>query len=343
MNEITQSISEKANQLLNKEEGFDVDFKRDMKGLKPEDLVSFANSPLGGTILVGVDEYTDEHGQQRGKVYGCVISDREKLAILGKASECRPPVDVEIFVENEGTAKAFYRIEIPSGQYKPYCTNKGLYQIRGDGRNNPITPEKLLAMYLEVQGETFFDRFKEATQDLNNDLLQTKNQVDSLNSNLDEIRIKLNKDIQGIWADLEDFSRRVHGQLDDISHSADNASSNSDDAASESQDVNWKLDSLEKEVEEIAEIVNTLRKHFEIEHPYITKRKNTILKKAKEAYPQFKQNYLAKHGEKINTDSLFSDYKEALMRYFIDKQKVKLKATTIENLINQVLEELKSQ
>ncbi|KXY61729.1 hypothetical protein [Bacillus cereus] len=69
--------------------------------------------------------------------------------------------------------------------------------MTGDGKDNPTPPKKLLAMYLEVQG-ALLSRFKESTQNLNNDLPQTKRQVNSLNSNLDEIRIKLNENIQRI-------------------------------------------------------------------------------------------------------------------------------------------------
>ncbi|WP_416829166.1 helix-turn-helix domain-containing protein [Ectobacillus polymachus] len=261
----SQLISNKALQLLNKEEGYDVDFKRDMKGLKPEDLVSFANSPFGGTILVGVDEYTDLNGQQRGSIYGCAIGDKEKLSILSKAGECRPPVGLEVFVENEDTDKPFYRIEIPSGPYKPYCTNKGIYQIRGDGRNNPITPEKLLDMYLELQGSAFIERFKNATKELNDDLHETKSQVSILNNNLISIKDKLDQDMKGIWEDLENFNQRIHGQLDDISYIAENSSSHPDNAVSKSQNIASKLNSLANQMTEVVEAVNVLRKYFETE------------------------------------------------------------------------------
>ncbi len=258
--------------LLSKEEGYDVDFKREMKGIKPEDLVAFANSPVGGTILVGVDEGIDASGQQHGSIYGCPIGDKEKLTLLSKAGECRPPVGVEVFIENEDSDKPFYRIEIPSGPYKPYCTNKGIYQIRGDGRNNPITPEKLLDMYLELQGSAFIDRFKNATKELNDNLQQTKVQVNILNQNLESIKEKIDQNMKGIWADLEDISHRVHGQLSDISSIAENVSNHSDDTSSVTHNTNEKLETLANHIAEVSVVVNTLLDHFEIEHPSMKKR-----------------------------------------------------------------------
>jgi hypothetical protein len=57
-------ISDNANRLLRHAEGFDVDFKRSLSGLESEDLVSFANSERGGTVLIGVDETKDGRGRQ---------------------------------------------------------------------------------------------------------------------------------------------------------------------------------------------------------------------------------------------------------------------------------------
>ena len=78
------TLSLQARYLLNKEEGNDVDFKRNRSGLKSEDLVAFANSPTGGTILIGVDEEEDATGKQRGKVVGCKIGDGENWRLLAR-------------------------------------------------------------------------------------------------------------------------------------------------------------------------------------------------------------------------------------------------------------------
>ena len=113
-----RTISARAKNLLNRSEGIDVEFKLDRKGLSSEDLVAFANSRTGGAILIGVSEIESPGGQQRGEIVGCPTGDDDKLFILNKASQCIPPIDVEIIFENLNR-KGFIRIEISSGNRKP--------------------------------------------------------------------------------------------------------------------------------------------------------------------------------------------------------------------------------
>lgn len=63
-----KTLSAKTKRLLASPEGYDVDFKSDADGIKQKDLIAFANSAHGGTILVGVKEYTNSSGVQRGVV-----------------------------------------------------------------------------------------------------------------------------------------------------------------------------------------------------------------------------------------------------------------------------------
>ena len=71
-------ISPEAQKILDNEENFDVDFKRNGK-VDPEDLVAFANSKNGGVILLGVDEFTNSNGRQKGKPVGCPGFKRVKI------------------------------------------------------------------------------------------------------------------------------------------------------------------------------------------------------------------------------------------------------------------------
>ncbi|SFI85988.1 AlbA family DNA-binding domain-containing protein [Thermoflavimicrobium dichotomicum] len=274
----TATLSQRARELLSKEEGNDVDFKRNRSGLKAEDMVAFANSPEGGVILIGVDEVEDANGRQRGKVVGCKISDGEKLAIISKATSCRPPIDIEIYVETTDEGVSFYRIEIPSGQYKPYCTDKGLYMIRGDGRNIPLTPDRLLDLYLEVQGRQFFHRFRQATTVLEKQLEQSRLELKVLNQGLYQIKEKISKELDDILlileSTVEDTSEQIQYKLNDIFNSADQAEKLSDDALSfsmeafeEIQAVSRKLEKMKVEVSEMSEKVNAVLSHFHIEHP----------------------------------------------------------------------------
>ena len=157
-----QAISDRANRLLSREGDFDVALKKSISGLESDDFVSFANSATGGTILIGVNRTRHGNGRPKAVLVGCTVGDRERLKILAKSNQCVPPVPVSIFVENYAE-RPFYRIEIPSGPHKPYCTLGGTYKIRGNGRNEMLYPAQLLALFLEAEGGEFARWFQQAT------------------------------------------------------------------------------------------------------------------------------------------------------------------------------------
>ncbi|MDF2039356.1 MULTISPECIES: helix-turn-helix domain-containing protein [Cytobacillus] len=287
MAEITETtingLSERVQQLLNKDEGTDVDFKLMGNGLKSEDLVAFANSKDGGAILIGVAETTDESGRQIGEIRGCTISDQEKMNIIQRATQCRPPVEVEIYVENAASGQPFYRVEIPSGKNKPYCNQKGEYKIRGDGNNQPLTPELLLGLFLEVNGQEFISRFRQATEELDKKLTSTNEQVEGLKSNIEKVEERFTRHIQEVTTNIDDMARNINFELGEIYQKADNAENLSDDSMNfsmESSDgineVQRKLDELENEIFDTNIVVNAILNHFDIEHPRITNARKTV-------------------------------------------------------------------
>ncbi|HRW77914.1 MAG TPA: ATP-binding protein [Candidatus Sabulitectum sp.] len=188
-------LSEIAEGLLGSQESTTLDFKESVGGLSSDDLVAFANSEHGGTILLGVREKKDNRGMQAAEIIGCEVGDKAKLSILGKAASCVPPVEVRVIVENSEGKKPFLRVEIPQGQARPCCTSGGTYKIRGDARNDPLTPERLLEMFMEAENDRFIQRFSRATEDLESSILDVKKRllqemeeiyarVDGLNENL---------------------------------------------------------------------------------------------------------------------------------------------------------------
>jgi len=182
-----QGISERARRLLNGQEDRYVDFKQSAAGMDTEDIVAFANSPTGGTVLLGVEEAQKPDGRQYGKVIGCAVGDQERLSILSRAESCIPRIEVDVITENLGD-KPFFRIEIPGGPQKPYCTSRGTYKIRGDGANKPLTPRRLLGLFLDSESEEFLDRFRKATEELDsqmNHLLATMNMLMRVSRTLD--------------------------------------------------------------------------------------------------------------------------------------------------------------
>lgn len=215
--------------MINKEEGYEVEFKESVAGLKSEDLVAFANSMAGGVILIGVKDSTDSYGRQVGSIIGSSITDNNKLSILNKAQSCRPPVNVEITTE-EIDGENIYVIEIPSGEYKPYCTDAGTYRIRGDGQKRSLYPSELLSLFMESERNKFIDSFKAVTKELEDNLHETKNEVLTETSSM----IKA----------LKGFDIKISDALDDIYSSADSADSNSSSVESTVSDIEDTVDDI---------------------------------------------------------------------------------------------------
>jgi predicted HTH transcriptional regulator len=60
----TNTLSGTTQTLLSQGESELADFKRTPDGINVDDLVAFANTDSGGTILVGIDEQTNTNGAQ---------------------------------------------------------------------------------------------------------------------------------------------------------------------------------------------------------------------------------------------------------------------------------------
>jgi len=160
-----KGISNRGRYLLGIQENNEVDFKESLAGLSSDDLVAFANSEGGGAILIGVREAKDDKGMQTSIIVGCSVGDEAKMSILNRASSCVPRIPVDVFVENLGD-RPFLRIEIPEGPSRPHCSSSGTYKTRDDGQNVGIHPRALLAMFVEKEGDRFFNRFHDATANL---------------------------------------------------------------------------------------------------------------------------------------------------------------------------------
>lgn len=245
-----ETISEKAESLLNQEEGYEVDWKRSIVGLKAEDIVAFANSKNGGSILIGIEEIKDKDGKQQSKIYGCKGTDKEKMSIKQKALNCIPPVEMEIFKENTNE-KLFYRLEIPSGKDKPYCTRKGIYKIRDDGHNKVINPEQLLLLFIELESDKFLTKFKEATKEIEDNLSDVSRDINESLNHLSDIVPQL--------ADLEAYSYLT----EDILHYAE-----------KTQDY---VENIAADLNQNERRILTVMEHFNIEDPYITDLKEAVI------------------------------------------------------------------
>ncbi|PWW26607.1 putative DNA-binding protein [Cytobacillus oceanisediminis] len=205
-----------------KEEGLDVEYKLHIKGLDSEDLVAFANSEQGGVIYIGVQEERDIDGKQKGKVVGHKISDGFKLTILDKAQSCIPPVNITVeTLEMDG--KDIYKINIPSGIYKPYCTKSGTYKVRGDGQNHALTPNQLLSMFMENEREKFIERFKEATTELE-DVMS-------------HLKVEVTKQTSIIVEDIKEMGVELKHQMELVGDTADNVEMNASSIESTVEEI----------------------------------------------------------------------------------------------------------
>lgn len=236
-----KTITKRARKLLNREEGFDVDFKRNSK-VDTDDLVAFANSADGGAILLGIEEHTDVDGRQRSKINGCQLSDKTRLNITNRANSCSPPVELELIEEN-GSRTPFVRLEIPSGKSKPYCTPSGTYKIRGDGQNRALLPNEVLQILLASETETFITRFREATDHVHE-------QLRHLTTNLSQQFEFVFNDVQGIRDNLEHATYQIINETSD--------------AASNAEDANSAIYENQRHILENAEAIGIIRRDVEI-------------------------------------------------------------------------------
>jgi predicted HTH transcriptional regulator len=181
--------------LLTSPEGLQVDFKRDAEGIKPDDIVAFANGG-GGTILIGVDEIKGINGVQRGKVVGCDVSDRERNKIVSRANNCRPAIPVQITVESYGK-RTLMRVDISKGGL--HCTSNGTYKIHRDGQNDIIDPSLMAKIIVKLERYKILAYLREAVQP-------------EIVSSRDEMEMRYEEameEIENLKAELEDARNEI--------------------------------------------------------------------------------------------------------------------------------------
>lgn len=241
-----KGITKRADAFLEGEEGFDVEFKESLSGLDPEDLIAFANSEQGGTILIGVAELRDG-SRRRGKVIGCAVGDMEKRKILDKAQSCTPPVDVTVLVENAGSVP-FYRIEVPAGKHRPYCTGSGTYKTRGDGQNQALYPQLLLSVFLKAESGVFLQRFRKATKVF-------EAQLKALSSTTTETLVDLRDQVH-------EMRTGISWDLSEIKQNAENATGLSDETVGISDEIYGVVFQLQGEFEELRDSIRSLEERL---------------------------------------------------------------------------------
>ncbi|MFD2230915.1 helix-turn-helix domain-containing protein [Alkalimarinus sediminis] len=266
-------LSKKTKLLLNHSEGFDVDFKRDLAGVKLKTLISFANSRSGGTVLVGVEEYTSEEGLQRGRIVGCDVSDKGRLQVQNKALSCVPPITIQVFTENLNKLPIL-RIEIPSGLQKPYCSPSGEYSIRADGRNRALQPGDMLQLFMERESEQFLQRFKHAVSKL-------EQQVGVMDSELRHGVDQMIDDITRLDKDTAHILNELYGRSMDLKRETEFSKRHDHHVERKIQRLKHGLDHKYRELagrmDDLNLKVDALLRHLQIEDPICRRAREQII------------------------------------------------------------------
>jgi len=244
-----KGMSKRAQNLLNRIEDYDVEFKESINTLEPADFVAFANSDKGGAILIGVRQVKKGKLKGKGEVIGCTVGDQEKLKIIDKAENCSPPINIEIFVENM-SKNPFYRIEIQNCKDKPYSTSAGVYKIRGDGRNKALLPDRLLTMFVKAEIEKFIKGYREATKEVDDRIKELLHYIDIMSY---DVRNKLTEILQN---------------AEDTVDLTDDASTTSAETLGAILDLEAKLGDLNKYIPRLEEKINALIIKLKIEPIY---------------------------------------------------------------------------
>jgi len=213
-----QGLTKRTRAMLASNENSEVDFKREPSGVKSSDFVAFANAN-GGTLLIGVDEYTADSGMQRGKVVGCSIDDKARLALINKALECTPSIDVLVFTENIKNLPIL-RIEILPEQNRPFCNSRGEYSVRANGRNRALYPSELLNIFLESESELFYRRFQSVAIDLENQVKQVNSvlnaDLNDVSHSIESFEAQLNKAFSRIGKLTDSSKKRTRSLLQNV-------------------------------------------------------------------------------------------------------------------------------
>ncbi len=308
-------ISRRTRLLLARSEGLDVDFKRDLVGVKHKTLIAFANSHAGGTILVGVEEYTSEDGLQRGRIVGCDVSDKGRLQIQNKALSCIPPLNIQIVTENINS-KPMLRIEVPSGTQKPYCSQSGEYSIRADGRNRALQPGDMLHLFMERESEQFLQRFKYAVGKL-------EQHVEVMDNELRDGVDQMIEDITRLDKDTATILNELYGRSLDLKRETEYSKRHDHHVERKIQRLKHGLDHKYKELaRRIGDLnlkVDALLNHLQVEDPLRSRAREQIIEMARMIQ------------EKDNPD-LLADFTDVLAHIYPD-----IDANTLDRWVNEAL------
>jgi len=123
-------------------EGYYTEFKRNINSDFKKELVAFANAS-GGSIFLGIED--------DGAVCGIQITNQLISQIQDAASECDPPVNIEIINHSDQVLQ----IHVFESIIKPHRTTSGFY-LRVGANSQKMRTDSILE-FLEKEGRVRFD------------------------------------------------------------------------------------------------------------------------------------------------------------------------------------------
>ena len=270
-----KGMTKRAQRLLRAEEELEVDFKRSISDLDSEDIVAFANSDNGGAILIGVEESVASDGRRIGRIVGCQTNEESRRRIYDKASNCSPPIKLFVFVENTKSCP-FLRVEIPPGRNKPYSTGGGTYKVRRDGYNQALLPNMLLQMFFELESSRFIERFKQATQNLDELIEQLQAEVRE--------RMSYISNVVEVWIEeIKSLFMEVGGAIEEAAAWAEDAQYT---ASVTSNEIMEELAEVDRRVQEMEIRIISILEKLGISDPVIQAKEQAFRKHIEFLYKQ---------------------------------------------------------
>lgn len=135
-------VPKEINNIIAQGEGYYTEFKRNVNSDFKKELVAFANAS-GGNIFLGIED--------DGTICGIHQDNHLFSKIQEFASECDPPVEIQIKVLSENIVQ----IIVPESKTKPHRTTTGFY-LRTGANSQKMRTDSILE-FLEKEGRIRFD------------------------------------------------------------------------------------------------------------------------------------------------------------------------------------------
>ena len=130
--------------LLEKGEGYTLEFKQSVNSDLPKELVALANAS-GGRILVGVND--------QNQIVGSDLSNKTASKTQAMAAACDPPIAIAI---EKLTKQKLLVVHVPKGSNRPHRCTKGFF-LRNGANSQKMTTEDITA-FIQAEGRIRFDQ-----------------------------------------------------------------------------------------------------------------------------------------------------------------------------------------